>query len=65
MVCGHATTIATTYATHAVYTTTVPPDRTVTPAEVATTNQVIVDGIRDLENIGGITVVILEVTPVI
>jgi len=32
---------------------------------VAATTQVIVDGIKDVANIGGITVVIVEVTPVI
>ena len=56
--CGHATTSATAH------TTTLHPDITETPAEVAATTHVIVDGIRNMANIEGITVVIAEVTPV-
>jgi len=58
MVCGHATTSATMHAT------TAPPDRAGALTEVAATTHVIVDGIRDVANIGRITVVIMEVTPV-
>jgi len=57
-VCGHATTSADTHVTIAL------PDRTETPAEVAATTHVIMDGIRDVENIGGIPVVIVKGKPV-
>ena len=53
MVCDHATTNATTHAAVG------PPDRTRTLAEVAATTHVIVDGIRDVANMGRITVVIV------
>jgi len=56
--CGQVTTNATTHATKA------PPDRTGAPVEVAKTTRVIVDGIRDVANIRGITMAIVEVTPV-
>jgi len=59
MVNGHATTNATNH------TTTTPPDRTGTMMEVTKMTHVIVVGIRDVENIGGITVVVVvEVTKV-
>ena len=54
--CGHATTNAMTYAMMD------PSDRTGNLAEVAKTTHVIVDGIRYIANIGGITALIAEVT---
>merc|ERR1740124_1502101 len=48
-VCGHATINATTHAM------TDPPNRTGTPEEVAEMTHVIVVGIRDVLNVGGIT----------
>ena len=46
------------------HTMTAPTYRTGTPTEVAATNHAIVDSIREVEYIGEITVVIVEITPV-